>query len=190
MLPSPETGLHGPTPNKESFVVFHLGFQFNHPLGILAPGIKELGEKAEAIYADIEKNREEYGLLGLTHYKAAEKSTNSNNLVILYFKDVEGVHRFAHSEVHRRGWDAFKNSRLPYVGLYHETFIVERGGHEAVYQDCYPILLGRATVKAKTDDGEKYVGTLVDAKRDSRIRTQWARLHRDAKGQLKEDLSE
>jgi hypothetical protein len=108
----------------------------------------------------------------------------------MYFKDVEGVHRFAHSDIHRRGWNAFKVGKLPHVGLYHETFIVQPGGHEAVYQDCYPILLGRASVKAKTDDGEKYVSTLVDAQRDSRIRTMWARLHRDAKGQLKEGVFE
>lgn len=83
-------------------------------------------------------------------------------MMVAYFRDVEGLHRFAHSKVHRDGWDWYfrfvRETGYRHFGLFHETFLAKRGDWETIYDDCAPTLLGAANVRL--DDGDNsHVGT-------------------------------
>src|SRR5256885_6842678 len=43
-LPNKESGRFGSQPAASPIVVFHLGVRFNHPLGLLAPGAREVAD--------------------------------------------------------------------------------------------------------------------------------------------------
>lgn len=77
--------------------------------------------------------------------------------MVAYFRDVEGLNRFAHSKVHREGWDWYlgfvRETGHRHFGLFHETFLAKRGDWETIYDDCAPTLLGAASVRLDDDDG-------------------------------------
>jgi hypothetical protein len=52
---------------------------------------------------------------------------------ISYWRDLEGLHAFARSAVHRLGQDGWGAGKYPYVGIMHETYHAPRGHHEAIY---------------------------------------------------------
>lgn len=131
---------------------------------------------------DLHKRKDEYGLISMSGWKSSDRLTNNTRLLTFYFRDLEGLHKFAHDELHREGWDMYNKSKYhKNIGIFHETFVVQPGGHETMFVNAYPVLLGRGTVKSQTEDGEKYVNTLVSADVPA-LKTQWARLGRDATG--------
>lgn len=70
--------------------------------------------------------------------------------VIQYWRSVEDIYAYAQatSLAHRPAWKAFHaraRSAQGAVGLWHETFAVPAGGHEALYIDMPPFGLARAT---------------------------------------------
>ncbi|KAK8143463.1 hypothetical protein G3M48_007194 [Beauveria asiatica] len=136
-------------------VVFHVGAQFNHPLGNRCPGAKEMGEYFNAMVADIERRRDELGLLGLNVWTATIDGSLTT-LATIYCRDEESLRRFAHEDLHRRAWDLFSARRFPHIGVYHETFIVPKD-YDCLFINCKPMLLGAATSRAR---GESTVGGL------------------------------
>lgn len=93
-------------------------------------------------------------------------------MMVAYFKDVEGLNRFAHSKVHREGWDWYlrfvRETGYRHFGLFHETFLARKGDWETIYDDCAPTLLGAASVRLddgadKADEEEAWIQPLVSA---------------------------
>lgn len=150
-LPSRNGGAFGSKPAAQSLVVFHLGVRFNHPLGLLSPGAKEIGDYFNAMTKSLNERRDEYGMLHLTTWRDAERSSNNNLMTIAYFRDVDGLNRFAHDPVHREGWNWYqrfaKKEGNSHIGIFHETFVTRPGDYETIYVDCPPTLLGAANVK-------------------------------------------
>ncbi|KAM3438741.1 hypothetical protein MY4824_003043 [Beauveria thailandica] len=136
-------------------VVFHVGAQFNHPLGNRCPGAKEMGEYFNAMVADIERRRDELGLLGLNVWTATIDGSFTT-LATIYCRDEESLRRFAHEDLHRRAWNLFSARRFPHIGVYHETFIVPKD-YDCLFINCKPMLLGAATSRAR---GESTAGGL------------------------------
>lgn len=186
-IPSTLTGLHGPVPSSEPLVVFNLGTQPNHPLGIFAPGWQEMGDYFSRMSTDLQNRKDEYGLISMSGWRAGDRPTNNSMLLTFYFRNVEGLNKFAHDKLHREAWDGYyKSAWQKNIGIYHETFIVRPGDYETLYVNTSPVLLGRGMIKAETKDGERYVNTLVGADVPA-LKTQWARLGRDSSG-AKTDL--
>ncbi|RDL31032.1 Uncharacterized protein BP5553_09821 [Venustampulla echinocandica] len=159
-----EFGQYGPELSKGSVVVFHLGIQYNHPLGIFAPHIRQIANQFQAMDEDMVRRKDELGLLGVSMWRGNERSSNNTMLIKYYFKDTESVHQFAREAHHQKAWSYYNRHKPSYVGIFHETFIVN-GGYENVYVNCYPVLLGRGEVKAtgKQNEEGEWLGTLVSA---------------------------
>jgi hypothetical protein len=169
-LPDYQTGRHGRDPASQPVVVFHFGARFNHPLGALAPGARETLSRAVAMIRELSSSAgyARYGLLGMQRYRGDDRPSSNALLLVMYFRDLEGLRRFAHDETHRRAWDWLARSGHGHISAFHETFVVERGSWETVYLDCEPMLLGKAAVKADREDGkEEWVPTLVSANHPS-----------------------
>lgn len=177
-LPDPMTGAFGSVPAARSVVVFHFGVRFNHPLGVLGPGGAEAGKHFQSCMKAV--NRDEYGILGSSFWRAGDRATQNTMMVVFYFRDVEGLNRFAHDEVHRRAWDWVVRAGHKHIGFFHEAFCVSRSAYESIYVNLPPLLMGAASVKCEMSDGdaageERWVESLVSADTPA-LRTQFRRM--------------
>jgi hypothetical protein len=150
---------YGPRPGKGSVVVFHLGIQYNHPLGLFAPHVLEISNRFLALQEDILRRKDELGLLAVEKWRGSERSSNNTILIKYFFKDVESIHKFALEPLHKETWAYYNKHNPGHVGVFHETFITKDGGYESMYVNCHPTLLGRGEVKGTAD----WMGTLVSA---------------------------
>lgn len=187
-LPS-ETGSFGPDPASQSVVVFHLGIQWNHPLGFLAPGARDLSKNYAAMMKDLLSRQEELGLLSVSDWRGKERGCNNTYLLTFYFKDVASIHRFAHEELHRAAWDNFVATKPAHIGVFHETFEVPARAYESMYVNCSPLLMGRGQARCETKEGERWVNSLVSADTPA-LKTQYARMGRDEMGVPKAEYNE
>ncbi|PYH98144.1 hypothetical protein BO71DRAFT_416571 [Aspergillus ellipticus CBS 707.79] len=169
-IPRPD-GSFGSAPAAESLVVFHLGARVNHPLGMLGPGGKALGEWSDRMIADMTANRDKYGLLGTSHWAKQDAAAGNEVLTLFYMRDYEGLHRFAHDATHMDGvrwWTRIVASH-PHIAIYHETYLVPRGQWENIYINCHPTGLGEAWFPVHAGDkaaepAREYVRPAVDAR--------------------------
>ncbi|KAK3998230.1 hypothetical protein QBC44DRAFT_386603, partial [Cladorrhinum sp. PSN332] len=195
---SESTTPYGSKPASQPLVVFHLGARFQHPLGPLSPGAKEFGQVFTSLNRQLLRSAKKYGCIDLSLWKGQDRASISTILGIYYFKDVEGLNKFAHDPAHRKAWDwfnAFKASGLEggkHLGIFHETFEVKSGGWETIYVDMQPVLLGGGSLSVSNeedDDKEEWVRTLVDAGKEWRgsMGTQFARMGRGRDGKEPED---
>ena len=186
-IPSEETGQHGNKAANGSVVVFHVGIQFNHPLGFLAPGAQDVVAHFRAIGEDLQAHRVEYGVLSISSdWKGSNRDSLNTMMNTYYFKDLDGLHKFAQGPIHRKAWDWYRPKQMPHIGVFHEAFVVPSQSYETVYVNCHPTLMGRAASKCDTADGEKYVNTLVDADTPM-LKSMYARMGRDKDGMVIEE---
>jgi len=178
-----ERPLFGGTPAGEQVVCFHLGQRFNHPLGLLSPGAREMGQHVLRMHAALDAEPERFGFLGRSSWKAAGRASHNTLLTVFYFRSVEGLHAFAHHEVHRAAWDWYnrflRETGHTHLGIFHETFLAARGRWEAIYDNMPPTLLGAANVGVTnegTGEGE-FVLPLVDAD-TAQLRSLYGRMGR------------
>lgn len=169
-------------PAEDQLVVFHIGAQFNHPLGPLCPGGKATGERFDRLVADLRRRRDELGVLSVSAWTGVVDGSFSTNTII-YFRDVQSLHRFANEDMHREAWDWFAAQRFPHLGVFHETFLVPRKSYECVYLNCKPLLMGNAASLARDDKTgeERWVNALVSADTPA-LKTQYSRMGRDRNG--------
>ncbi|KAM7186156.1 hypothetical protein V8F33_011995 [Rhypophila sp. PSN 637] len=191
-----EPSIFGSTPADKGIVVLHLGLRFNHPLGVLCPGGKEMGEHKKAcderVMAHMESSDDDFGCLGISSWQAVDEGeSHSTMLSVYYFRDMDGLNRFAHDAVHRKAWDYYAKEfytkqtdgvdgwKGRHIGVYHEAFYAPPGMWETIYANMQPTMLGRAMAPVKNQDTGKteWVGTLVDA-RHKALRSQWGRMGR------------
>lgn len=211
-LPYLETGKHGFEAASQPVVVFHFGVRFSHPLGLLGPGGREIGDHFQKCLEAVQRDAELYGLLGVSDWRGNEvdeksggERTNFAILQVYYFRDAAGLHRFAHSAIHRAAWTWTIRNAHPHIGFFHETFCVPRGAYENIYVNMPPTLFGQARVLCKStpsssqntyenwdedssservqqngdDDEPRFVGTLVSAD-TGRLKTMVRRLGYDS----------
>lgn len=163
------TGSQDGDPAAKPLIVFHLGARCNHPLGLLAPGYKELGDWAEKMYESLRVNPDKYGLLGMTRFVGQSDASGNETLVIMYMRDYEGLHRFAHDQLHADGvrwWTGIVKAH-PHLAIWHETYVVPKGCWENIYAQSQV-----------TGMGDTFF-PVVDGNNGA---TEWARGIVDAKG--------
>jgi hypothetical protein len=118
---------------------------------------------------DVEANAAKYDFLGGSDWTAAgERNTGNHLLSVMYFKSSEGLHTFAHDELHRKGWNWYNKHvhDYPYISIYHEMYVVPKGHWESIYVNSEPMLMGATTVPLKGENREtKWVSPIVDATR-------------------------
>ncbi|KAK3384613.1 hypothetical protein B0T24DRAFT_93362 [Lasiosphaeria ovina] len=168
-------------PGTTGVVVMHLGVRLNHPLGVLAPGAREMGEHFVACNARVLARAREFGCLGASPWRA-----DTTLLTVYYFRTVEGLHAFARDPVHRAAWDWYNSSvakRLGYtrIGIFHEIFYAAPGAHESVYVNMPPTLLGAASavVRNNATGEDEWVSPLVKGASGSALRSMYSRMGRE-----------
>ncbi|KAI9720830.1 MAG: hypothetical protein M1812_002669 [Candelaria pacifica] len=181
----------GIAPGAGNICVFILGFSVNHVLGPLAPGSAKLSEYAQAMFKELETQASEYGLLSFNYYtNSGAHTTGCEIMTIYYFKDMDYVHKFANSSVHRKGWDWFNRhtKEYPHLGIMHELYQVPKNKWENVYINYEPTLFGTAQHHITNKDGtEKWISGIVDAK--GRLKASHVRLGLDSLYSLEEDIT-
>jgi hypothetical protein len=176
----------GSTPAAEGIVVLMLGFRVNHPLGIFAPGLKELGPLADACTKEVLSRAKDYGCIGANAWHTDERANNNTGMTVYYFRSLEGLNAFAHDKVHREVWDWYNNFSkklgFTHIGIYHETFYAPPGCYETIYANMTPIGMGATNVETLNEaTGEtEWIRPLVDAK-NSALRSQFSRMGKAVK---------
>ncbi|KAL4944123.1 hypothetical protein BDV06DRAFT_233856 [Aspergillus oleicola] len=165
-------GGFGDKPSRDSVVVLLLGAKSNHPLGILYPAFGKMAEYLNAMVRELEANREEYGFLTSTSWLSNSDATLNaarGGMTIYYFRNMAGVHKFAHGPLHRAGWDWWNRTAKehPDISIMHEVYEAAPGKWENVYMNYKPTGLATAVVElsgSEKEGGEKkWVGSIVDA---------------------------
>ena len=147
-------GNYGNKPANNEICVFILGTRCNHPLGALAPGMAGVRSHFPVMTADLEAHREEYGYLTSTAwFNLDQRQASSELLNIVYFKNVEGLHKFAHAAAHREVWAWFNRHtrEWPHISIWHETYQVPRGNWETIYINSHVQGINRASLP-QTDE--------------------------------------
>ncbi|KAL2133212.1 hypothetical protein VTI74DRAFT_2721 [Chaetomium olivicolor] len=169
-LQSDKASPFGSSPADKGIVVFHLGAQFLHPLGASAPLAKKFISQFMACHEDLLRRAKEYGCLGGTTLHGGEAESKNMILTIYYFRDFEGLNKFAHDPLHRKAWDWYnkdfvKKSRYSHIGIFHEAFCAPAGAWETIYVNMPPVLFGAgsAAVKNEAAGEDEWVRTVVDA---------------------------
>lgn len=167
--PNPD-GTFGSDPASESIVVFHLGARCNHPLGMFAPGMKAIGDYADAMMEEMVAKPVEYGLLGTSRWVKQESSAGNEIMTVFYLRDYDALHRFAHEEVHMKGvrwWTKIVKDH-PHIAIYHETYLVPKGQWENIYVNSKPTGIADTWFPVRGGGGEKtpeqFVRPIVDAR--------------------------
>lgn len=166
---------------------FHLGVRYNHPLGVFAPGAREMTAYVLKMYDVLDAEQERYGCIGRSSWRVAGRGSQNSMMTVFYFRSVEGLNAFAHGEAHRAGWDWYnawtKRTGYKHLGIFHETFLSKKGEWETIYDNMPGTLLGAANVKVRNEESgeEEFVVSLVDAN-NTQLRSQYGRMGRTKGG--------
>ncbi|KAK7556955.1 hypothetical protein IWX49DRAFT_18743 [Phyllosticta citricarpa] len=169
-------GKYSGKPANKDVVVFMIGARSNHPLGLLAPGFNTLGDYFDKMCEDVEARSEEYGLLGCTNYAVqGDCSTSTETMSVMFFENMEGLHKFAHDPLHREGWNWWNKdlAKFGHISIWHEAFHSPAGHWEGIYINSHPRGLAATTVPItlEKDSGDLKAGTkaylspIVDARK-------------------------
>jgi heme-degrading monooxygenase HmoA len=113
---------------------------------MLAPGFKEVGAYFNDMRNSLDnpEGREKYGFLGMSAYIGSQNAASNEILSISYWRNIQGVHDYAESPVHRAGWDWWNRTvkEHPHLLISHEIYRAEAGQHENVYVNAPPTLIG------------------------------------------------
>ncbi|PGH10526.1 hypothetical protein AJ79_05454 [Helicocarpus griseus UAMH5409] len=168
-MPSSD-GTFGSTPADRPVVVFIIGAKSNHPLGLFGPDYKKIGTSFEAMVAELEASAEKSGFLGRSNWiNRAEQEASNETMSVMYFRDYESLHRYAHGPLHM---EAVKNwvkvvKRNPHIAIYHETYVVPKGNWENIYINSKPTGMSATSYPVRSGQGNgetvEWMSPIVDA---------------------------
>jgi hypothetical protein len=118
-----------------------LGIISNHPLGMFAPGFKEVGEQFTAMMDELSVDASKHGFLGATNWVNAGLRTTSNEILnIMYFEDEVALHAYAHGPLHTKAteWWHKTAAEHKHIGIMHEVFASPKKHWEGVYLNYQP----------------------------------------------------
>ncbi|KAF2098409.1 hypothetical protein NA57DRAFT_77201 [Rhizodiscina lignyota] len=179
-----QTGAWGNKAAHNGICVILLGARSNHPLGMLAPNFKEVSDRFDGMMYELEKNKsaDDYGFLGATRYISMnERKTNNDIMTMMWFRNADGLRRFAHSPIHIDAWNWWNKivKKHPFLTIWHEVYDVPPGHWEAIYANAEPIGIAATTSKVYSPESKEaqYMQSVVDA-RHSVLRTSFGRMDR------------
>src|SRR5690242_5887899 len=84
-------------PADRTICAILLGVVSNHPLGMLGPAYKEIGDQFEAMWNQMSDDATKYGYLGHSSWlNASDNTTSSEFMSIVYFENEDYLHDYAH----------------------------------------------------------------------------------------------
>ncbi|KAH8728468.1 hypothetical protein GQ44DRAFT_724463 [Phaeosphaeriaceae sp. PMI808] len=166
-FPSRETGAQDNGSARRMCAIL-LSVVSHHPLGMLAPGYREVGRRFDEMMLEVSESATIHGFLGASGWMGAHERTAGNEFAtIMYFENEECVHAYAHGEMHTRTmkWWRETEKEHGHVGIMHEVFACPEKGWEGVYLNYFPTGLGATSMEVTGPEGEKeWVNPLVKAK--------------------------
>lgn len=135
----------------EPFVVFMIGMRINRPLAVRKwlPTFRAMGPMLKELYQHPEK-----GFLGAEYFLY-----RWGPAVLQYWRSFEDLERFARNpdDPHLPAWQRFNRTvgSDGSVGIWHETYIVERANYEAIYSNMPPFGLAKATEHVRAIGGRE-----------------------------------
>ncbi|KAK3073157.1 hypothetical protein LTR53_005494 [Teratosphaeriaceae sp. CCFEE 6253] len=177
-----EAGNYGATPANNGLCVFLIGARSNHPLGAFGPHFKELGDFFDSMAKNLDAHADDFDFLGMTNWtNAGDRQTSPEGLSVAYFRSVEGLHKFAHSDFHRGGWDWWNKgyAQMPHLSIYHEIYQVPKGGWESIYVNSQASGINSTTSRFVDRDSGKtmWASPVVDASKGL-LKTSAGRMNR------------
>lgn len=118
-----------------------LGVISNHPLGILGPGFKEIGDQFDAMCNQMSDDATNYGYLGHSSWlNASDNVTSSEFMSIVYFENEDYLHDYAHGPMHSETMQWWRKvvKDIPHVGIMHEVFACPKKSWEGIYINYAP----------------------------------------------------
>ncbi|MEK5148382.1 DUF4188 domain-containing protein [Psychrobacillus sp. FSL K6-4615] len=140
---------------EESLVLFIIGMRINKFFSFTkwVPVIKAMGPMIKELYQNPE--------LGFRHTEFLLSWRGVT--LIQYWRSFEDLEAYAHGKTHSVAWKNF-NQKIKddgSVGIYHETYIIEKGSSEAIYNNMPKFGLSKAyshmPVASKTDSARNRV---------------------------------
>ncbi|KAL7796082.1 hypothetical protein V8C37DRAFT_373076 [Trichoderma ceciliae] len=137
--PPSESAEHG-------MAVIMLGMRTNHALGLFGPGARELGDSITEMLASLSKDKKNNGFLGASYYQSTnERLTTNGFMTCCYFRSVEDIHRFAHSPIHREGWNWWSSitDSHPHLSIMHELYSAPKKNWENIFINYHLTGIGK-----------------------------------------------
>ncbi|KAF2274516.1 uncharacterized protein EI97DRAFT_422151 [Westerdykella ornata] len=156
-------------PSQDTIVILLLCVSFSHPNGAFSHGSPIIGKYFRQMWRDANAQREKYGYLGNMPPLVVEKDKSETYgprngddqgktmVFISYWKTLDGLHSFAHSEAHMKGWlwwDRGAGAKYKHIGIGHEVYEAPAGHWENIYHNFRPFGLANAKFPVNTE-GEK-----------------------------------
>lgn len=154
-------------PGDAQVCAIMLATRCNHPLGILAPGFKELGDRFTAMTKELDMNATELGFLGAsTWINASDRFAGNEVMNMLYFKSPEECHAYAHGAMHTDTMLWWRNNEhnLKHIGIMHEIYAAPKHASEGVYLNYHPTGLGATFTEANVEGEKVWMSPLVEGK--------------------------
>ena len=135
----------------EPFVVFIIGMRINKLLAVRKwlPTVRAMGPMLRELYQHPEK-----GFLGGEFFLYWRGPA-----LVQYWRSFEDLEKFARNpdDPHLPSWQRFNRTvgSDGSVGIFHETFIIERGNYEAVYGNMPVFGLAKATEHVRAVGGRE-----------------------------------
>ena len=135
----------------EPFVVFLIGMRVNRPLAIRKwlPTARAMMPMLRELYKHPEK-----GFLGAEFFFYGR-----GPVVLQYWRSFEDLEKFARNpdDPHMPAWQRFNREARSSgaVGIWHETYLVEPGGYEAIYANMPEFGLAKATERVPAVGGRE-----------------------------------
>ncbi|KAK8116684.1 uncharacterized protein PG998_004965 [Apiospora kogelbergensis] len=176
-VPGPDGAV--PTlPSENPICLLVLAARSNGPLGIFAPGFREVGKYMESMRAALEDGDDgvNHGFLCQTMYLAANERPTANQLMMMcYFRSADDAHAFAHGQTHRKAWEWWVGitQRYPHLSIRHELYDVPAGHWENISINSHPAGLSGMNAPVRCEGG--WTRPLFDA-RKLNLRTTMGRL--------------
>jgi len=119
---------------------------------------------------ELDKRADEFGFLGMTKWvNSGDRTTSSELMQVCYFRNVEGLHKYAHDKLHREGWDWWNKdyAKMPHNSIWHETYMVPKGAWESIYVNSHASGINSTTSSYVDRDTGKtmWASPVVDASR-------------------------
>ncbi len=130
-----EEGKYGNKPSNSDLVVFHIGVRYNHPLGLFGKNGQVVADAFGNMIKELEAHADEFGFLGASSYQSLAAASKNELLIVCYFRNVDGLHTFAHSQYHMPTWQWWNKeySKMPHIAIFHETYHVPAGNWESIH---------------------------------------------------------
>jgi len=135
----------------EPFVVFIIGMRINDIFAVRKwlPTVRAMSPMLKELYQHPEK-----GFLGAEFFLYW-----SGPALVQYWRSFEDLEKFARNpdDPHMPAWQRFNRSvgKDGSVGIFHETYIVERANYEAIYSNMPPFGLAKATERVPAVGGRE-----------------------------------